>query len=325
MASCEPGRTSAYSEDLRWRMVWQREALEYTYNAITRNLGVDSSTVARTLELFNTSGSVSKRPYPKGRAFQKLTVPVQLLILHLAVQRPGIYLHEIQELSEFLLLDISLSSICRFLHHSGFTRQRLRTVALQRDAFLREQYISDISVYSPEMFIFLDETGADRRNTLRKYSYSLRGKTPQDHALLVRGQRISAIACMSVEGILDVKTVKGTSNGDTFYDFVQAYLLPHLMPYGVNPHSVVILDNCAIHHVAEVMTMLEEVGVLVHFLPPYSPDLNPIEEAFSKVKSTLKTEMEGISDMEALILSSFTSTSTDDCKGWIFHTGISGP
>ena len=55
------------------------------------------------------------------------------------------------------------------------------------------------------------------------------------------------------------------------------------MPYGgVNPHSVVIPDNCAIHHILEVWPMLEEVGVPVHFLPPYSPDLNPIEEAFSK-------------------------------------------
>ena len=180
-------------------MVWQRDALGYTYSTIAGNLGVDKSTVARTLELFHSSGFVSKRPYPRGRAFQKITTPVQLLILQLAVQRPGIYLYEIQkELEDFLLLDISLSSICRFLHESGFTRQRLHTVALQQDAFLREQYISDISVYSPEMFVFLDETGADRGNTLRKYGYSLRGKTPQDHELLARGERISAIACTYV-------------------------------------------------------------------------------------------------------------------------------
>ena len=124
---------------------------------------------------------------------------------------------------------------------------------------------------------------------------------------------------MSVSGILDVKTVQGTSNGETFYDFVQTHLLPHLMPYnGVNPHSVVVLDNCAIHHVAEVTAIFEEVGVLLHFLPPYSPDLNPIEEAFSKLKSILKTEIEGMTDVEALILSSFITISADDCKGWIF-------
>jgi len=71
--------------------------------------------------------------------------------------------------------------------------------------------------------------------------------------------------------------------------FLQSTLLPHLMPFdGNNPHSVVILDNCSIHHVEGITEMIEEVGALVHFLPPYSPDYNPIEQAFSKVNSTLK-------------------------------------
>ena len=163
---------------------------------------------------------------------------------------------------------------------------RLRNVALQQDAFERERFKLDVSVYAPEMFVFVDETGADGRNTLRKYGYSMRGRPAVNHSLLVRGERISAIACISLHGLLVVKTVKGTSNGDTFYDFVQENLLPYLMPFdGVNPHSVVVLDNYTIHHITEVKSMLEEIGVLVHFLPPYSPDFNPIEEAFSKVKT----------------------------------------
>ena len=58
----------------------------------------------------------------------------------------------------------------------------------------------------------------------------------------------------------------------------------------LTPDSVFVLDNCAIHHVCEVQTMLEQVGVLVHYLPPYSPDFNPIEEAFSKVKHQLQEQ-----------------------------------
>ena len=99
-----------------------------------------------------------------------------------------------------------------FLHESGFTRQRLKHVALQQDAFLRELYVSDVSLFSTDMFVFVDETGADRRNVLCKYGYSLRNKPAVDHALLVRGERISAIACMSVSGILDVKTVNCESS-----------------------------------------------------------------------------------------------------------------
>ena len=323
--SCEPARTSAYSEDLRWRMVWQSELLGYSQQTIAQNLGVDQSTVSRTLGLFYTTGSLCKKPYPKERAFRKLTASCQLLIYHLVLQRPGIYLCEIQrELLDLLLVDVNISTICRSFHQTGFSRQKLRHVALQQDAFLREQYVIDVSLYNVDMFVFVDETGADRHNSLRKYGYSLRGKPATDHSLLIRGERVSAIACLSVNGLLDVKTVKGTCTGDAFYDFVHTHLMPYLMPFnGVNPHSVVVLDNCSIHHVAGVKDMLEEVGVLVHYLPPYSPDLNPIEEAFSKVKYELRAQNDtDTNDIETLLLSCFTSITTEDCHGWVNHTGI---
>ena len=81
--------------------------------------------------------------------------------------------------------------------------------------------------------------------------------------MLVRGERVSAIACISVSGLLDVMTVKGTTDGDDFYKFVQEYLLPHLMPFnGINPQSVVILDNCSIHHIVEIVRSIEDVGAL---------------------------------------------------------------
>ena len=92
------------------------------------------------------------------------------------------------------------------------------------------------------------------------------------HQLLVRGERVSALAIISVNGLLDVKVVRGTTNGDTFYDFIQENLLPNLMPFnGENPHSVVIMDNCSIHHIDEIVPMIQEVGALVHFLPPLFP------------------------------------------------------
>ena len=58
-------------------------------------------------------------------------------------------------------------------------------------------------------------------------------------------------------------------------------LIPNMMPFnGTNPHSVIIMDNCSVHHVSEVKSLLHQAGILAFFLPPYSPDLNPIEEAF---------------------------------------------
>ena len=210
-----------------------------------------------------------------------------------------------------------------FLHKSGFTHQRLHSVALQQDQFFREKFAVDVSLYSTDMFVFIDETGVDQRNTLRKYGYSLRGKPATRESLLVRGERVSAIACMSLIGILDVKTHKETSTGDTFYEFIHTHLIPHLCPFdGFSSHSVVILDNCSIHHCREVIGSLKDIGVMIHFLPPYSPDLNPIEEAFSKVKTELKTIEPGITDIETAILASFATITAQDCRGWISHSGV---
>ena len=244
--------------------------------------------------------------------------------MHLVLERPGIHLNEIKsEILQTLFIDISLSTICKFLSKNGFSRQKLYTTALQQDQFQRQLYILDVSLYSTDMFIFVDETGADKRNALRKFAYSIRGKSLRNHSLLIRGERISAIACMSINGLLDVKTVRGTTDGDDFYNFVHTHLLPHLLPFdGRNHHSIVILDNCSIHHISEITRVINEVGSLVIYLPPYSPDYNPIEEAFSKVKQTMKTLDETYYDLETLLLLGFSSITSKDCQGWINHSGI---
>lgn len=325
--TCESRRSSAYGVDLRSRMVWQRKGLGYTFEHISRNLGVDASTVQRTVALFNSTESVHKRPYPKNRASRKLTTIVQLFILDIVLRKPGIYLHEIQkEIRKFLLLEVSLPTLCTFLHKSGFTHKKLHTVALQQNEMLREQFSSEVSVYTTDMFVYVDESGFDKRNKWRKYGYSIRGKLANNCVSFARGERISAIACMSSSGLLDVKTIHGTANGEVFYKFVQTHLLPHLMPYnGINRHSVVVLDNCSIHHVLNVVKSITEVGAHVLFLPPYSPDLNPIEELFSKVKTTLKSsevKMLNTTDFETLLLYSFTSITEEDCIRWINHCAI---
>jgi len=114
--------------------------------------------------------------------------------------------------------------------------------------------------------------------------------------LLARGEHISVISVLSVEGILHCKIVRGSVNGETFVEFIENQLMPILMPFnGYNLRSVVIMDNCSIHHVDHVTALLQEIGVLIQWLPPYSPDFNPLEEAFSKVKSEMKsmeTEMQ---------------------------------
>ena len=128
---------------------------------------------------------------------------------------------------------------------------------------------------------------------------------------------------MSMNGMLDCKTVKHSVNGETFYDFIQTALLPHLRTFnGTNPHSVVKMDNCSIHHVDAVIHMIHEVGALVHFLPPYSPDYNPIEEAFSKVKTYLRVLDSEFDDPEDQVFAAFSTITVNNCQQWIRNVGI---
>ena len=91
---------------------------------------------------------------------------------------------------------------------------------------------------------------------------------------------------------------------------------------GENPHSVVVLDNYSIHHVQSVIELFREVGVLVHFLPPYSQDYNPIELAFSKVKHSLKFDMLNTANIDDAVLTAFSTITANDCMSWIDESGV---
>ena len=164
------------------------------------------------------------------------------------------------------------------------------------------------------------------RNAVRKRGYSVRGMTPRNHQLLARGTRYSAIPVMSHQGILDVCLFEGSVNGERFEGFVKNTLLPTLKPFNcVNEHSVVILDNASIHHVSGVADLIQnQAGAKLLFLPPYSPDLNPLEEVFSEVKSIMKkhSTLFQVSNSPRVLLSiAFSMVTQTDCRHFIGHSG----
>ena len=98
----------------------------------------------------------------------------------------------------------------------------------------------------------------------------------------------SAITAMTVKGIQDVFLAEGYVNGERFEGFIKDSLLPILQLFNCsNPNSIVVMDNATIHHVAGVADLILQTGALLRFLPPYSPDLNPTEQVFSKVKTIM--------------------------------------
>ena len=91
----------------------------------------------------------------------------------------------------------------------------------------------------------------------------------------------------AVNGIEDVLITEGTINGDRFSYFIRTCLLPLLQPFNnLNPISVVIMDNASIHHTENNVQLIENTGARLLFLPPYSPDLNPLEQVFSRGQET---------------------------------------
>ena len=98
-----------------------------------------------------------------------------------------------------------------------------------------------------------------------------------------------------------------------------------MLPYdGQSPRSIAVLDNCSVHHIQPVRELFNEAGILVLFLPPYSPDYNPIEETFSCIKYYLKQHdeiMQAVDDPMPLIQAAFDRITPNQCAGWINDCG----
>lgn len=325
--SAEPSRKKAYSPDLRWRMVFQRIAMELPYEKIAQNLNVAVSTVHRTYKHFEVTGEVDPQPCDEPRYDLRALDPArELYIIGLVLENPSIYLDEVCGIiKEVFTLDVSVSTICRLLRKHGFTRKKIRQVAMQRSEQFRGAFVAQCMLYKRDMFVWVDETGSDARSHIRKFGYALRGLTPTTHRVLSRGQRVNAIAAMSTTGVTAFELTKHTVTEDNFFDFARGTLIPHMNAYdGVQPKSVVVMDNLTVHHVDALTDLFRSSGIVLLYLPPYSPDRNPIEELFSYIKNYLRRHdelLQALQDPTVVIQEAFASVNADQCNGWITHAG----
>ena len=320
--SCEPGRTTAYSVDMRWRVVWQRIAMGLSFRAISHRLNIAVGTAFNIYNRFVQTGSVEAKKVKKRPEKFTLDHHHRLYIIAIVLENPSTYLKEICfKIKQITNMIVTPSMICKILSRHGFSRKKIQHVALQRSLIYRAAYLANCTYFPKEMLVWVDETGCDKRDMLRRYGYSFRGQKAVCRRLLVRGRRISAIAALTCQGILDVAITTQTIDGEKFCDFIRGCLIPNMLPFnGTNQSSVVIMDNCSIHHVQAVSEMLSFAGIVLVYLPPYSPDLNPIEEAFGYIKGYLKEHEELIDAFPnpiPIVQSAFDSVTEQQALGWV--------
>ncbi|PPQ78673.1 hypothetical protein CVT24_002262 [Panaeolus cyanescens] len=202
--------------------------------------------------------------------------------------RPNWFLDELQHLLQTnRFIAAHFTTVHRELVRAGFTTKDIKKVALERDEGLRADFIGRMAQYTPIQLGFLDEVSKDERTSFRAKGRSRCGRRAPMKGVFVRGRRFSAEGLLTLDGMISSTVVEGSMTHDLYMQYLEFTVLPLCSPYP-GPLSVLVMDNARIHHGDNILDLVERFGVRIEFLPPYSPDLNPIEEAFSKVKAFLR-------------------------------------
>ncbi len=162
----------------------------------------------------------------------------------------------------------------------------------------------------------MDECGANIALT-RLYARAPIGKRAFGKVPRNWGKNLTLIAAMSAEGMGQAMSVEGATDGAAFEAYVKHFLVPTL-----KEEQVVIMDNLQAHKSTKVRKLVESAGASVLFLPPYSPDFSPIEEAFAKIKAILRRiEARTQQTLVEAIGQALDAVSQRDALGWFAHCG----
>jgi len=141
----------------------------------------------------------------------------------------------------------------------------------------------------PEQMVFVDETSKDSRAALRRYAWAPRGAPAIVDLPFTRGKRVSALAAYNFNGFFAWAFTQETFTRISFHRAFVEKILPHLNPWPM-PNSIVVMDNARIHMYSELEDAINSRGAYLFFLPPYCPQLNPIEIGFGRLKSWIQKE-----------------------------------
>jgi transposase len=178
----------------------------------------------------------------------------------------------------------------------------------------RENWRKEQPSLKNENLVFIDETGLNTKMT------RLRGRSPKGERCVAsvphgHWKSTSLIAAIRINGMHAPFMIDGALNREGFLVYLKNVLCPEL-----KPDDIVIMDNLSTHKGAEVEALIKATGASVRYLPAYSPDLNPIENAFSKLKSQLREKQARSAEvlMQA-VAESLAKSTAEDCQGYFRH------
>jgi transposase len=181
---------------------------------------------------------------------------------------------------------------------------------------LRARFIGRRDELDAKRLVFIDESGSHVAMT-REWARSPRGHRAPGLAPRNRGCITTMIGALALDGVRTLMTVEGGTDLAVFRTFVEHFLVPNL-----RPGDIVLLDNLGAHKDREIRRLVEAAGATLRYLPPYSPELNPIELCWSKLKALLKAfaprSRESLDRAIALALELISSA---DAAAWFAHCG----
>ena len=168
----------------------------------------------------------------------------------------------------------------------------------------------------PERLVFEDESGATTEMT-RRYGRAPRGERVREATPAGHWSTLTLLGAMSQDGMQASRTVASATDGDGFLAYLDQVLCPAL-----RPGPVVVMDNLSAHKVSGVRERIEAAGAQLLYLPPYSPDFNPIEKAWSKIKQHLRREKSRtVVVWEQALAQALQTITNQNASAWFSHCG----
>jgi len=198
----------------------------------------------------------------------------------------------------------------------AFEKKSLHATERDTEANLkrREEFIAKIRTVAPERLIFLDESGVTTSMT-RLYARSLGGQRIHESTPGGHWKIMTILGAMSLRGMVATMTIEAATDAEIFLAYVEHVLCPAL-----KPGDVVVMDNLSSHKVNGVRERIEKAGAEVLYLPPYSPDLNPIEKAWAKLKQLLRSAKARTKEtLDQAIEEALRLISADNAQAWFKH------